>query len=157
MDDAAANAHDITPIILFFHSLLRWGIFVTVAVAGFAALSSWVRKGPVISWQRSVAIWAMVLCHVQLVMGFLLYGMDISKNVFDSMAPDRARYWKFEHMGMMLIVVALVTIGRLASKKARTERGKLMRVAIFYLLALVVMLLMIPWPFTAMGEGRGWL
>lgn len=148
---------DMTPIFLFFHSLLRWGILVTIAVAGIAALMSYLRKGPVIAWQRSMAIWAMVLCHVQLVIGFILYGMDIGKGVFKMMPPDRARYWEFEHMGMMLISIALVTIGRLTSKKAKTEQGKHLRVAIFYLLALVVILVMIPWPFTAMGEGRGWL
>ena len=87
--------------------------------------------------------------------GFAFYFMRMDS--FKYLAPDQARYWKFEHMGMMLIAIALVTIGRLASKKANTDNGKQMRVAIFYLLALVVMLVTIPWPFTAMGEGRGWL
>jgi len=154
MPDAAATT-DIAPVFLFFHSLLRWGILLTVAGAGFAALVGWVRNGPVISWQRALAIWAMILCHVQLIIGFLLYFMLF--DTFKGMAPDQARYWKFEHMGMMVIAIALVTIGRLASKKARTERGKHKRVAIFYLLALVLMLVMIPWPFTAMGEALGWL
>ena len=157
MHQAVATQTDFTPIFLFFHSLLRWGIVVTVAVAGFSALMGWIKNGPVITWQRAVAIWAMVLCHVQLVLGFILYGFDIAKGTFALMPPDRMRYWKFEHMGMMLIVIILVTIGRLSSKKATTEQGKHKRVAIFYLLALLVMLLMIPWPFTAMGEGRGWL
>jgi hypothetical protein len=148
---------EMTQILLFFHSLIRWAILFTVAVAGVTALSGWLRQGPVITWQRAVAIWAMVLCHVQLVIGLVLYGFDISKDVFKSMAPDHARYWKFEHLGMMVIAIALVTIGRIASKKARTEQGKHLRVAIFYLLALVLMLAMIPWPFTAMGDGRGWI
>ena len=33
---ATASTMDMTPIILFFHSLLRWGILLTVAVAGIA-------------------------------------------------------------------------------------------------------------------------
>lgn len=154
---AAADPADLTPVFLFFHSLLRWGILLTVAVAGFTALIGWLRNGPVITWQRAMAIWAMVLCHVQLVLGFVLYGSDLAKGKFARMPSDSMRYWKFEHMGMMLIVIALVTIGRLSSKRAKTEQGKHKRVAIFYLLALLLMLAMIPWPFTAMGEGRGWL
>ena len=157
MNEAAAAHTDLTPIFLFFHSLLRWGILFTVAVAGFAALVGWLRNGPVITWQRAVAIWAMVLCHVQLVLGFVLYGFDIAHGKFARMSADSMRYWKFEHMGMMLIVIILVTIGRISSKKANTEQGKHKRVAIFYLLALLLMLAMIPWPFTTMGEGRGWL
>lgn len=150
-----AGASNLYPIFLFFHSLLRWAIILTTAVAGFSALAGWLRKGPVITWQRAMAIWAMVLCHVQLVIGFGLYIMRFQG--FAYMPADQARYWKFVHLGMMLVVIALVTIGRIASKNARTEGGKQQRVAIFYLLALVVMLAMIPWPFTNMGEGREWL
>ena len=157
MNVAAATPIDLAPVFLFFHSLLRWGILLTVAVAGFNALMGWLRSGPVITWQRAVAIWAMILCHVQLVIGFILYGLDSANGKFDRMTPDSMRYWKFEHMGMMVIAIALVTIGRLSSKKAKSERGKHMRVAIFYLVALVLMMAMFPWPETAMGEGRGWL
>lgn len=146
---------DLSSIFLFFHSLLRWGILLTVAVAGFAALARWLRGGAVISWQRSTAITAMVLCHVQLVIGFVLYAMRYKS--LGRLATDQAQYWKFEHVAAMLLVIALVTAGRLSSKQARTERAKHMRVAVFYLLALALMLWMIPWPFTAMGEGRGWI
>jgi L-asparagine transporter-like permease len=58
---------------------------------------------------------------------------------------------------MMVIAIALVTVGRITSKKAKTEQGKHLRIAVFYLIALALMLWMIPWPFTAMGEGRGWI
>lgn len=146
---------DLSSIFLFFHSLLRWAILFTVAVAGFTSLARWLRKVPVISWQRSMAITAMVLCHVQLVLGFVLYGMRYKS--FGGLASDQARYWKVEHVAAMLLVIALVTIGRLSSKRARNERAKHLRVAVFYLLALALMLWMIPWPFTTMGEGRGWI
>ncbi len=145
------------PIILFFHSLLRWGILITVAIAGLAALKSYLSKSPVVHWQRSMSLWAMVLCHVQLIIGIVLYGMDLGQGTFAMMPPDDMRYWKFEHVGMMVIAIALVTIGRISSKKAKTEQGKHARIAIFYLIALALILWMIPWPFTAMGEGRGWI
>lgn len=157
MNEAAVPHTDLTPVFLFFHSLLRWGILLTVAVAGFTAMMGWLRNGPVITWQRAVAIWAMVLCHLQLVLGIILYGFDLANGTFERMPPDRMRYWKFEHLGMMLIAIILVTAGRMASKRAKTEQGKHMRIAIFYLLALLLILAMTPWPITAMGEGRGWL
>lgn len=153
VNSAAIGPH----IFLFFHSLLRWGILITVAVAGFAALIGRLRRGPVIRWQRAVAIWAMGLCHAQLALGLILYAMDISDGVFKHMSTDREHYWKSEHLWTMLLVIALVTGGRLASKQAKTEQGKHVRVAVFYLLALGLMLWTIPWPFTAMGDGRGWI
>jgi uncharacterized membrane protein len=145
----------LSSVVEFFHSLLRWGVLLSVAIAGLVALMGYLRSTPIIVWHRAVAILAMVLCHVQLVVGGLLYGMRFK--AFKFMAEDQARYWKMEHLGMMVIAIALVTIGRITSKRAVTERGKQVRIAIFYLLALLIFLMMIPWPFTAMGAGRGWL
>lgn len=142
-------------VLLFFHSLLRWAILLTVAVAGFAALAGWLRNGPVITWQRAVAIWAMVLCHIQLAVGLALYFMRLSD--IGRMAKDQMIYWRYVHLGVMVIAIAMVTAGRISSQKARTERGKHLRVALFYLVALALMLWMIPWPFTALGIGRTWL
>ncbi|HNA33447.1 MAG TPA: hypothetical protein PL106_10030, partial [Flavobacteriales bacterium] len=55
-------------LLSLFHSILRWLILLSVSVAGFAALIGYLRKAPIIVWERSVAIIAMVLCHVQLVL-----------------------------------------------------------------------------------------
>ena len=59
---------------------------------------------------------------------------------------------------MMILAIALVTMGRMLSKRARTEPGKQLRIAIFYLLGLIIMLMMIPWPFTGVGQAQaiGW-
>lgn len=153
----ATAAVESSHLLLFFHSVLRWVVVAMVAVAGFAALAGAVRKSPLMNWHRGAAIWAMVLCHVQLALGMLLYGTDIASGTFRRMTPDAARYWELEHAGLMLLAIALVTAGRMASKRARTEEGKQLRVAIFYLAALVLLLLKTPWWFTAMGEGRGWI
>ncbi|HMN06888.1 MAG TPA: hypothetical protein PKD45_14295 [Flavobacteriales bacterium] len=150
-----AASVDQSSLLLFFHSVLRWALVLAVAVAGFAALAGWVRKGPVITWQRTVAIWAVVIAHAQLVLGLALYATRMKG--IERMARDQAIYWKYEHAGLMLIAVALVTIGRLASRKARGEQAKHLRVAVFYLAALALMLWMMPWPFTALGSGLGWL
>jgi hypothetical protein len=139
----------------FFHSLLRWGVLLSVAIAGLAALVGYLRKAPIIVWERSMSVLAMVLCHVQLVVGVILYAMRW--NSFAVRPTDEARFWKFEHIGIMIIAIALVTIGRMTSKRAKTERGKQLRVAAFYLIALLLILWATPWPFTEMGAARGWL
>lgn len=152
-------------LLTLFHSILRWLILLAVGVAGFAALIGYLRKAPIIVWERSLAILAMVLCHVQLVLGLALYAMNFKKYTAilpggnnSPVSEDVARFWKFEHIGMMVIAIALVTMGRMLSKRAKTEPGKQLRVAIFYLIGLIIMLMMIPWPFTNIGQvqGIGW-
>lgn len=139
----------------FFHSLLRWGVLITVTMAGIFALVGYLKRQPIIGWHRATAVIAMVLCHIQLVVGALLYGMRFQ--VFQLMPPAQARYWKMEHIGMMIIAIVLVTIGHSTSKRAHDEQKKQLRIAVFYLIALAIFLVTIPWPFTAVGAGRGWL
>ncbi len=140
---------------LFFHSLLRWGILITVTLATGAAIVGLVRRGPIANWHRTMAILAMVLCHAQLVVGGILCGWRME--AFRFMPADQARFWKFEHLGWMVLAIGLVTAGRILSRNAHTEQGKQLRVAVFFTLALLVFLARIPWPNTPMGIGRGWL
>lgn len=148
-----------TQLIRLFHSLLRWGILLTVAVGGFAALIGYLRKAPIIVWERAVTIWAMVLCHIQLVVGLIFYSLRFKywkavSTVGNQTAFSDAgiRYWKYEHLTIMLVGIILVTLGRTLSKRAQTEPGKQLRVAIFFLLALLLFLVSIPWPGTAHGR-----
>lgn len=156
---------DTSSILQLFHSIARWLVLLSVGGAGIVALKGYLRKDPIIVWERMLTILAMVLCHIQLLIGLALYGMKF-KN-YDAitargneswMSETVRRFWKFEHISMMIVAIALVTIGRMVSKRAKTEPGKQLRVAIFYLLALLIMLLMIPWPFTAIGKAQaiGW-
>lgn len=155
---------DSVGILRLFHSLLRWGILLTVAVAGSAALRGYLRKAPIIIWERSLSIVAMVLCHVQLVLGLVLYVSRYKSYALVTRSGHQTafnsgviRYWKYEHVSIMVLAIALVTIGRMTSKRAKMESSKQLRVAIFYLLALLIMLFSIPWPGTLMGQGRMWL
>jgi cytochrome bd-type quinol oxidase subunit 1 len=147
-------------ILGFFHSLLRYAVLLAIAVAALSALRGYLTKGPIIVWERAAAIIAMVLCHVQLVLGLVLYAMrweKLHKNFAQEPPSPVFRFWKYEHIGTMLVAILLVTLGRMLSKRASTEQGKQLRVAIFYLIALVLMLWATPWPFTEIGIGRGWL
>lgn len=141
-------------LLLFFHSLIRYAVIITVAFAGITHLIALLRKAPILNGERQAAIFAVVFSHVQLVLGLVLY--FLRKDAYVS-STTTGRFWKFEHIGMMVIAVALVTIGRSLSKRGKEDQIKQRRVAIFYLIALVLMLWATPWPFTELGHGRGWL
>jgi hypothetical protein len=52
--------------------------------------------------------------------------------------------------------VVLMHIGKAQGKKQLSDRAKHRRTMIFYLLALLIILASIPWPFREVGAGRGW-
>lgn len=110
---------------------------------------------PILNGDRALAIAAMVACHIQLVIGLILYISNFEN--YKLMSGEMGRFWKMEHIGVMVIAILLVTLGRILSKRAKEERLKQRHVAVFYLIALVLMLWAIPWPYTAVGHGRGWL
>lgn len=140
----------------FLHSLLRYGVIVMVAVAGFVALRGYLARSPILNWERSAAILAMVLCHVQLAIGLVLYFANGWYRADSS--TSLGRFWKMEHIATMILAVALITLGRSLSKRAKEERTKQLHVAVFYLIGLVLILAMIPWPFmTRFANTYQWL
>lgn len=143
------------PFLTFTHSLLRYGLLLVVAVAGGLHLRGWILQRPILTYERMLAILAVILAHTQLAVGLILYAINFK--TFNRMGGDIGRYWKMEHIGTMIVAVALITIGRIASKRAKDELVKQKRIAIYYLIALALMLWAVPWPFTQMGHGRGWI
>jgi uncharacterized membrane protein YcaP (DUF421 family) len=59
-----------------------------------------------------------------------------------------------EHLVMMLIVAILITIGNAMSKKAIDDALKFKKTFIYFLVALIIIFVAIPWPFR--GFGNGW-
>ncbi|HRH69285.1 MAG: hypothetical protein JNL43_11065 [Flavobacteriales bacterium] len=143
------------PFLLFLHSLLRYGVLLAVAGAGLLHLQGLLQKRSILIGERTLTILAVILCHTQLVVGSILYAMNFS--IYGSMGGEVGRFWKMEHIGAMVIAIILVTVGRVSSKRVKDERTKQKRIAIFFLIALALMLWAIPWPFTQIGHGRGWL
>jgi len=151
---------DSVDFLRLFHSILRYGVLLTVGAAGIVALVGFIRKSHIITWERTLSIVAVVMCHVQLIVGLIFYAtryQKLEKWNANMPASDYYRFAKYTHPAMMILVIALVTIGRATSKRAQTEPGKQLRVAIFYLIAFALMMWFTPWPFTEMGKGRSWL
>jgi uncharacterized membrane protein YphA (DoxX/SURF4 family) len=66
------------------------------------------------------------------------------------------RFFAMEHALMMIIAWLLVHVGRSMVKRADTDAQKHKRTLVFFGIALLIILAMIPWPFRATGIGRQW-
>ena len=65
------------------------------------------------------------------------------------------RFYSVEHISMMLLAIAIVTIGYVRAKKHEALPAKGKTTFWYYLIALIIMLASIPWPFRA-ELGGGW-
>jgi len=59
------------------------------------------------------------------------------------MKDSTTRYWTVEHLSMMIFAIVLITIGHSRSKKLTLPNAKHRAIAVYYILALLVIVLAI--------------
>ncbi len=137
------------------HSGLRWIVLILLIASVFKTLMKWKSSAPYTDGDRKLAFFTMLSAHIQLVLGLALYFLsDKVQFSADAMKVPITRFFTAEHSVMMLIAIALITIGYVKSKKAADEARKYALTFWYNLVALLIMLAFIPWPFR--GFGSGW-
>lgn len=138
------------------HSGLRWVVLILMLLAIVNAFRS-KESGVYQKKDRLLNLFSMVSLHVQLLIGLGLYFVSEKVSFVEGwMKMDVFRFFNMEHTLGMLVAIVLVTMGRSkAEKKLRSTRDKHRKIAISYLIALLLILLTIPWPFRAV-LGGGW-
>jgi len=98
----------------------------------------------------------MIITHVQILLGLGLY--FVSSKVTAAMAIEGgmmkdsvSRFWGMEHVFGMIVAIVLITIGYSKSKKITDTAKRYGKVAWFYLIALLIIFVSIPWPFRNVG------
>lgn len=137
-------------ILVSAHSGLRWLLLIALVIAVIQSFSKRGKFGE-IKETKSVLI-TLILTHLQLLAGLLLYFIS-GKVQFggNTMSNSVIRFFTVEHSLMMIIAVVLITVGYSKAKKAPKPFKIVFN---FYLLALILILVAIPWPFrTALGAG----
>jgi hypothetical protein len=72
------------------------------------------------------------------------------------MKDRTARFFVVEHLTAMLIAIILIHIGKAQARKKIGDAAKHQRTAIYYGIALLLILISIPWPFRHVGVGSHW-
>ena len=65
------------------------------------------------------------------------------------------RFFGMEHLILMIAAVVVATIGSAKARRAADEASKNKTARTFFLVAMVLLVLGIPWPFRGDGVGRG--
>ena len=147
--------------ILIIHSILRWAVLLFGVWAVLKAIGGLSAKRNYAAADNKTSLFFMISCDVQLLIGLVLYfgnsWFDMLKsNAAEVMKTSAMRYFAVEHALMMIIAWLLVHVGRSMVKRADTDAQKHKRTLVFFGIALVLILAMIPWPFRATGIGRQW-
>lgn len=149
-------------VMLHAHSVGRWIVLLLLL---FAIINSLIAgRRPFIKSDNRLGLLLTIFSDLMLLIGIYLYvvgprGFRMAQEVGGMSGVMRnpvARFYVVEHIVGMLIAVVLIHIGKAQARKAMSDRAKHRRTMIFYFIALLIILVSIPWPFRAIGLGRGW-
>jgi hypothetical protein len=144
---------------LTLHNLTRWLVVIFAVLALVRMYSGMIgRKAWTAADNRAGMLFTMFL-DIQVLLGLILYFFSPTTLSFlggqAGMANALVRFFAVEHTLLMLVAVVIAHVGRSLSKKASSDAGKFRRGALWFTIAVLLILFAIPWPF--MPVARPWL
>lgn len=142
-------------MLLHAHSGIRWIVLGLLLLSVIEIFIRWKMGKEFAKNDKLRSVATMAFMHVQLLIGLILFAIS-PKVQFSgaSMKDSILRFFLVEHPLMMILAIIVVTIGYIRHKKHETSAKKFKTIFWYYLIALVLILAGIPWPFQ--GYGAGW-
>lgn len=145
--------HSAYGFVLFVHSWLRWFV---VALGLFTAISSLRARASGRDYTRADdrrGLWFVIALDLQVTLGLTMYLFlsPITRAGFQdpgvAMRSSVLRFFLIEHVVSMVLALVAAHVGRVRTRRAVQARDKHQRAASGSLIALLCILVGIPWPF----------
>ena len=128
------------------HSTLAYAVLAVVLIAVINAFLGLSSKRNFTKNDRSLSLVALILSHIQLLVGLILWATSpLGKDAMSQMSNSAMRLTAVEHPLVNIIAIVLITIGWSKHKKEESSNGKFKKIGIFYALGLLLILSRIPW------------
>lgn len=152
-------------VMLSLHNVLRWVVVVFAVIVLVRAYRGWLRKEAWTEMDRKTSTYFAIALDIQFLIGLILYIFlsPITKAAFanfgavmgSEMGGSDLRFFALEHILLMVIVVAAVHMGSVFSRRAKSDESRHRTAAIWYSLAVLLVIVGIPWPVSPVA--RPWL
>ncbi|KPE50929.1 hypothetical protein [Chryseobacterium indologenes] len=141
----------------FLHSLFRWIVLLSLIYSIWMAFRGYFYQKKFRKTDDSVRHWTATIAHIQLVLGIILYSKSpvikyFWKNFSEAKASPDLLFFGLIHISLMLTSVVLITIGSALTKRKETDREKFRTMLIWYFIALALIFIAIPWPFSSLAN-----
>ena len=150
--------------LLGLHSLIRWIILLLLVYNLVNSFYKAASKKPYTAGDAKWNLFLLIFAHTNLLIGLYQYFFGEKGFVFFRLGAGEVmrnavmRFWAVEHITGMLIAVVIITISRSIAKKSLageiSSRHK--KLGILYLIALIVILAVIPFPFRTNFHDYPW-
>ena len=136
--------------LLHLHNVLRWVILITLILSIYKLYT----KQDALKTSKIL----LISSHTTLLIGLYQYftgavgiKMIQAMSMAEAMKNAATRFWAVEHIFSMILAIIFITIGHIGYKKSQNAS----RAKVLYVVALLLIVLAMPWPFKE-GVGRPW-
>jgi len=141
----------------FLHSIVRWLVLLSLLYSIFRAYKGYFWNKEFTKTDNSVRHWTATIAHVQLVLGIILYSQSpiikyFWKNFNEAKESFDLLFFGLIHIFLMLFSIILITIASAISKRKTTDKEKFKTMLIYFSIALLLIFIAIPWPFSPLAN-----
>lgn len=145
------------PYLLFFHSLVRWLVLISLLLALFRGIQGWMGKRNFSKTDDRVRQIAATVAQIQLTIGYVLYFNSpvityFLSNYREAVKQSDFRFFGMIHVLLMTIAIFVITIGSSVAKWHQTDKGKFKIMTLYFGIALLIIFAAIPWPFSPLAN-----
>jgi uncharacterized membrane protein len=152
---APINEEQMYQVLTFYHSIFRWLVVIALLYAIYRAWKG-LRSDAVFSkTDDRVRHWTATICHVQLMLGIILYTQSPLVKYFwqhTAVAHWDSAFFSVVHLLMMMAAIVVITVGSAKVKRIPAGRDKFKTMLLWYIMGLLIILVAIPWPFSPLAS-----
>jgi hypothetical protein len=143
-------------VLLGLHSALRWLALAALTAGFLRAGYAWRTGAPFTRYDGFVRTAAVQFLQLQMVVGYILYFYSPLVRLFwrdpaSALAHSSVWFFGAVHITLMTLAVIIATAGEALAKRIQEDRARFARFAIATGLALGLILIAIPWPFSPLA------
>jgi hypothetical protein len=143
--------------ITFYHNSLRWLVLASLVFAIYRAYKGYRTNAVFSSTDNTVRHWTATIAHIQLMLGMVLYFQSPMVKYFYSSFREALKtfdllFFGFIHGLLMLVAIVLITIGSAKAKRIENDRDKFKTMFTWFMIALIIIFIAIPWPFSPLAN-----
>jgi len=133
------------------HSYWAYIVLIVLIVAVVNALIGLLSKKEFKDKDYRISLFSLIVAHIQIILGFIAYFTSTYFKTMQShgmgyvMKNSILRKPLVEHPLMIIIAIALITIGFSKHKSKTTGNAKFKAIFVYYFIALILILGVIPW------------
>ncbi len=140
--------------LVYLHNLLRWVILLLLLASIVDSFSGWTSKRGFGPADKRVWLFTLIFGHLTLLLGLiqLFFGRFgiLSSTLPPGTSVMKDKFYRFfwiEHPVTMILAIVLITLGYGMAKKPVSDTVKFRKAFWFFVVALILILVGIPWPF----------